>query len=148
MGGSLFNHEARPTDLRSCPRRIAAYTINSDGISLPRFAERASICSGGFAARAARTTPSVLKNSTRICIMTWQEWTIVALLAGITSVAGGEVIVSHLTKPHRSQVAKSTPARAAGAIAQDGRAICRSDGGGANPQNLSARSSLCALAPR
>jgi hypothetical protein len=80
--------------------------------------------------------------------MTWQEWTIVSLLAGITSVAGGEVIVSHLTKPHLIQVAKSTPARAAGAIDQDGRAICRSDGGGANPQNLSARSSLCALAPR
>jgi hypothetical protein len=40
-------------------------------------------------------------------IMTWQDWTIVALLAGLTSVAGGEVIVSHMAKPHALQVAKS-----------------------------------------
>jgi hypothetical protein len=80
--------------------------------------------------------------------MTWQDWTIVVLLSGITSVAGGEVIVTHLTKSHLIQVAKSTPARTAGAVDQDGRAICRSDGGGVNPQNLNARSSLCALAPR
>ena len=46
--------------------------------------------------------------------MNLQDWTIVVLLAGLTSVAGGEVIMAHLTKPHTMQVAKSAPRNGAG----------------------------------
>jgi hypothetical protein len=74
--------------------------------------------------------------------MTWQEWIIVALLSGLTSVAGGEVIVSHITKVQRVQVAKSIASRNAGPAEQDWR-ICRWE----TRPPTAASSPGCALAP-